>query len=535
MLQLEDLAAWLVCTSCVLTLIPVMRRPPPRPRGWLLVLSSLLFLSVLHIVADQPFLARSAFALWSLLVIVPSLATTRLRYALLRRDLVRAQRWAYLLALTHPADGMLAQAQFVRFLLAMERSDPQSAEEQLQRLARSPAWHRRAMLQWLRETTGWERVMSAFSDGTYCADEPLLSTMYVQALGETGQLNAMWEAFGRLAPEVRARADVRMMVVGLGGSFGLMQRLLKLPTAVASDVCRFWHASAMQTCGLSSEAELPLQKLAAAGGAPARWAQARLRKPLPDQRAYEFTQQARSRIDALRRQVDEEQALSIPRERRGMAWGTISLGAVLLGVFASSVPGGSSNILNLIELGALVLPPTLVDGHLGYRIVAAGLLHFGGTHLFVNLLGLWVLGHQVERLWNSTTLWLFFFASSIGAMAIAVVTMAATPTEPKIIVGASAGVMGLVGALFTFAAVGYFVAGNTLLRRSLTRIVAIVGLQTLFDWMTPAVSSQLHLTGLLLGALVALPFAHHRFRKQARIAERVSSKTEEPHLPLDEA
>jgi membrane associated rhomboid family serine protease len=81
--------------------------------------------------------------------------------------------------------------------------------------------------------------------------------------------------------------------------------------------------------------------------------------------------------------------------------------------------------------------------------------------------------------------------------------------------GASAGVMGLVGALFAFAAVGYFRARQRWLGRQIVLLLAVIATQVVFDAFTPEVSSFLHMTGLGIGATMGFGFSWHAFSRTA--------------------
>jgi membrane associated rhomboid family serine protease len=173
---------------------------------------------------------------------------------------------------------------------------------------------------------------------------------------------------------------------------------------------------------------------------------------------------------------------------------------VLVAVFAVGARGGSEDPQNLVDLGALVLPTHLVGDGVAWRVVAAGFLHFGATHLVVNLLGLWLLGREVERVWNGPILLAVFLGSSVGAFALAVAFVGATAEAPRVMLGASAGVLGLVGALFAFATIRYLSSGHRWLGRQILVLLAVIATQVVFDAFTPQVSSFLHLAGLGIGS-----------------------------------
>ena len=78
-----------------------------------------------------------------------------------------------------------------------------------------------------------------------------------------------------------------------------------------------------------------------------------------------------------------------------------------------------------------------------YQVVTYAFLHGSFTHLFFNMLGLWMFGADLERLWGPKRFVQFYFASVLTAAAaqllVAAVTGAVYPT-----VGASGGLFGLL-------------------------------------------------------------------------------------------
>lgn len=70
-------------------------------------------------------------------------------------------------------------------------------------------------------------------------------------------------------------------------------------------------------------------------------------------------------------------------------------------------------------------------------------LHAGWVHLAFNMFGLWMFGSELERVWGSRRLAVFYFASVLAAAAMQLLVMAATGgTVPTI--GASGGLFGLL-------------------------------------------------------------------------------------------
>lgn len=85
----------------------------------------------------------------------------------------------------------------------------------------------------------------------------------------------------------------------------------------------------------------------------------------------------------------------------------------------------------------------LGSGFLPWQVVSYAFLHGSFTHLFFNMLGLWMFGSDLERLWGPKRFLQFYFASVLTAAAaqllVAALTGATYPT-----VGASGGLFGLL-------------------------------------------------------------------------------------------
>ena len=91
---------------------------------------------------------------------------------------------------------------------------------------------------------------------------------------------------------------------------------------------------------------------------------------------------------------------------------------------------------------ALALWP-LSAGFLPWQVITYAFLHGSFTHLFFNMLGLWMFGADLERLWGPRRFVQYYFACVLTAAAaqlvVSAVTGAVYPT-----VGASGGLFGLL-------------------------------------------------------------------------------------------
>lgn len=173
---------------------------------------------------------------------------------------------------------------------------------------------------------------------------------------------------------------------------------------------------------------------------------------------------------------------------------------------AQSLLGGSTNSITLHRLGALEPYAVLSNGEYG-RLVTALFLHYGAAHLLVNLFALYFFGPSLERTLGSARFAACYLISGIGSCAEITALWWVGWLDVDQLVGASAAVMGIVGAW----------AGSLVRdrhrphsRRTLRMILVIVAVQCVFDILTPRVSMAAHLSGLATGFLLGLLLAPSR-------------------------
>lgn len=75
-----------------------------------------------------------------------------------------------------------------------------------------------------------------------------------------------------------------------------------------------------------------------------------------------------------------------------------------------------------------------------WQVVTYAFLHGGMGHLFFNMLGLWMFGSELERLWGQTRYWQFLLAGALSAAAAQLLFTALT--------GSRTPTVGASGALF---------------------------------------------------------------------------------------
>lgn len=171
------------------------------------------------------------------------------------------------------------------------------------------------------------------------------------------------------------------------------------------------------------------------------------------------------------------------------------------GVLADSWLGLQACGPTLESAGALRLSALWLDGE-WWRVISTGLLHGSWIHLLLNIWSLWVVGELAERAWGHVRLLVLFGMSSVvGCLA------SAAWVEAPMVVGASAGILGIAGALLI---------GRVLGRGTVGQVLAPVSARVLGGWLLALVllgffvdmiAQAGHLGGLAAGALIGLAWS----------------------------
>jgi rhomboid protease GluP len=515
--ELSYALTWMIGTSAAFGLVLSIQQLRAGIRGGFYVNLALLAVVGFGLLVEYDGIGYLALLLWGLLVILPGRANQRAQEALYRQQLDQAALWARVAGALHPFDDQREQARLLTSHAYFERGDVDAAKGVLYPLLKSKGWAERAKMELLRFDGRFTLIVEHAKAQAVGKRDLKLAPLYLRALGEVGDLDAMWIMYGQVPPVLANQPVLRLQMATYSGQRELVELLLGRYFAQMpqnhSDLVR---ATTMFAEGRPEEAERLLAPIIRNGGKVAAQASLRLAHPLAKARLDELSANAVGLLSSFGRDVRAiaTSALGVGRPQR--SWATPLLIAVILVMFLVGVPGGATDPENLVGLGALVLPSQLTNGGIAWRIVAAGFLHLGITHLVMNGLGLWVLGKQIEELWGGVALLGIFLASSVGSFGFAAAFVEASVSEPRIFLGASAGVMGLVGALATFLATGFLLHRRQALGWRLLLVAAVVLAQLVFDHFTPIVSSMLHLTGLGLGAVAAVPFALRTWRNLGR-------------------
>lgn len=129
-----------------------------------------------------------------------------------------------------------------------------------------------------------------------------------------------------------------------------------------------------------------------------------------------------------------------------------------------------------------------------YRLMTATFLHASLWHIGFNMLVLWMLGPQLERILGHLRFTVLYLVAGLGGSVASFWF-----SSPGIVgVGASGAIFGLMGA--------YVVVGRKL-RADITQVIGLIALNVVIGFVAGGVDWRAHLGGLATGAAVAAVFA----------------------------
>jgi len=503
-MNLNYILIWIVGVSAAVVLVRMARMSARLHRGWIVVNSALLALLGAGLLWFPEQAGYAAGAAWLAFVLGPSLgARVTWRWAMQQRY-AAAWRLAVVLRWLHPFDADRHRPGLLRAMRLAQRGETEEALKILRRLVAcgGPAG-RAAAAQTYRITGRWEELVewvngSVGPTGLLRDVGVLLS--YVRALGETGDLERMQWVYAQYGGALE-RADhrpsrdlCRMMMLAFCGQTAAVERLLSesldwLPVTTQE----FWRATAEAAAGESLESQQRLTRLLEwETDAVARAAiERRLQVPL-----------------AIGTEMLIDSDFEETTEARvGFGWRTArmtqALVAMNVAMFAlEMLSGGSENESVLFQLGAL--SATAVAEGDWWRLLTAMFLHAGWLHLGMNMLGLLLLGPFVETNLGRLKFMATYLFSGLASMGFVVALVHWRLTQDDLLVGASGGIMGLIGATAIILLRNWRAGRSRVALQRLQRVALAIALQVVFDLVTPQVSMAAHTSGVVAGCVVAL-------------------------------
>jgi rhomboid protease GluP len=375
---------------------------------------------------------------------------------------------------------------------------------------------RLAAVQLYRMNNRWEDLLAWFEHHLPRPEfqhDPAVLSLYLRALGETGNPNDLLRAYNRFEKIIERTGPSavlsRLVVFAFCGRKEQVARLFQGPLKVfPQPVQKFWLATVDLATGNEAAGRRQLVEVLESDDILIRVAaERRLSHPLPVGEAV-LTPESRpilARVELAQDQAERFGGLThAGRTTAYVTYGLIGLNLLMFGL--EIFLGGSQNIYTLYRMGALA-PEAVVAGE-WQRLLASMFLHYGFLHLLMNMLALYILGPFVEFAVGARRYSLVYFASGLGAALLVVLLVLQGLAEKQLLVGASGGIMGLVGATAAILLRGWRVERASIASKRLIVIVTIILVQVFMDLLMPQVSFTAHFSGLVTGFVLASLLRH---------------------------
>ncbi len=177
---------------------------------------------------------------------------------------------------------------------------------------------------------------------------------------------------------------------------------------------------------------------------------------------------------------------------------TLALLAANIGIFLLQMSGG----VGLVQAFALWPPGS---GFAPWQLLTYAFLHGGMTHLAFNMIGLYMFGPEIERLFGSRFFVFYYLAAVLAAALLHLAMTLAMGGPPVPAVGASGGLYGLLlafGWYFPHRRVMLLIPPIPMSARTLVVVFAVVELFFGVTQTNAGVAHFAHLGGMLGGWLM---------------------------------
>lgn len=539
-MSLNWLLIWTIAISCGYLLLNLIQH---RIRSIIFYLPALLVLSTLAVTGyfRQDLAGYYAGGVWFLLILLPGIAGQTSSNLLSSRRYRSASLCAWLAYLLHPYGGTRDQPRLVKAMRLLNSNQDAAAIEILEtlRYRTSPAG-RAAFVILTRIQNDWQGFLNAIhfspTPQKFLSD-PLLASVYLQALGETGQTEQLLSSFEPIVRKSKTTRSPymlyvsRMKVAAFCGRVNVVSQLLDGPLRYFEAATqRYWIATAYQASNQTERANAIFAELSQCKDRQiAISAIHRLTTPVRPVSTLPPEIVDSPLFDDLEQSLQHESRFALAygssTSQPVATWGLVAILFLVFGfemfngeigrvVIESTTLSGfqkiqlllanTTNNQNLFEMGALVLPDELYPDA-EWRVFRAAFLHFGLIHLLMNVAGLWIFGQRLEEAWGA---WLtatsYLTCAILSIYLMTVIPLGATAENPYVLVGASGGVMGLIGCQLGYVGWGQLLRKNLVVGREFKLLFTIVIAQMIFDQSTPEVSSECHLLGLLIGTVLGV-------------------------------
>jgi rhomboid protease GluP len=509
-MDLNNLLLWIVCLSCVSTLILAVRISANNNRGWIFVSAAILVATAAMFYLTPKVAGLIGGALWAIFIVLPNLGNRRVNQLVTQQRFGQASKVARFISWLHPADGWRTQPDFLRALWMGQRGDIVEAMAILHRYqtVKTPSG-RLAIATIYQLDARWEDLLmwiQTIPESVLQQDFDLL-LCYLRSLGETSDLNGLLAAWERYEPRLEKNPNivtrnlVRLYVLAFCGQKEQVVTLFNTSLSAYSPAIKnFWLATTDQAQGYQIAARELL--LTIPENSDLRLVSA-VKRRLSQPVLIAETLSEKSQEILYRVCIEAEHEARYRRKSSRQPNATYFIIALNLLTFALEVKfGGSTNPNTLIKLGALI-PENVIAGE-WWRLLTGTFLHFGFLHLFMNMYALYLFGRLVELSLGVPRYLLLYFTTGIGSMLAVTYMSVMGYARTDFAVGASGCIMGLVGAFAAILLVDWQRTKAKIAMKQLRAIAFIIALQVVFDLNTPQISFVGHTSGVIIGFFMGL-------------------------------
>ncbi len=521
---------WVVGLNCGLGLVKLGRQRGGATRGWFRVYAALFAVLVILFVLAPERAGLIAGLLWAVFALLPSLGAFLVVQSLHWGWFGLSAFTARTIAILHPMDGWGEYPSFVRLYRALHTGDAEEAAGLVRRICeRKTPFANAAVVMAVGLTGDWAGfrawIESLSNRDAVLRDASALNG-YLTALGRLGAYEEMFRVYQQYGDPMVQRSGgtvaalVRMSIAVQTGSVAMLRRLLEGPLGSLPAAARAFHTGvAEQVAGHPDRAEVHFRAVLedeSSGETLKARSRRHIASPLSPFPREKLSDGGRSLLESMENEIQHESQYAVASGKRSRPIATWAIAAILLVVFGFELPGGATDYENLTDLGAMIVTLEGSPARAAFeaveeqwwRPITAGFLHFGYLHVFLNLFGLLLLGNWLERAWGHGRLVLVYAVALVASTGLFPYFVTLTPGDPlRMLVGASGGVLGLLGALLARTIVGRLRGNSRLVRRQLSSLAMIAALQLVFDQSVPQVSSICHAIGMVTGFAVGLVLA----------------------------
>ena len=512
----------MVGVSCVSVVINVWRSRLTDGRPTLLTALGVLGVALLVLLFWPAQAGTVSIAIWLIFLLLPVLLSRIVTQAVLSQNFGRARRAATLLRWLQPFGPWASYVRLMGANEAVATGDLATAEHLLAAYQTDTPLGRMVVAQLYRLQQRWPELLTltrtamARPDfGRHSSDLTLLAS-HLRALGQTGDLNGLVDATAHYQTLLQKAPwlidQARLFVYAFCGRQQALDLLLQQRSLAAwpPTVLRYWRALADAAAGQTDRARTELTNLMTEGDqltqSAAKVYLARLDAvPPPAPATTLLTPAAQQQLVDLERNHRRaiEAGVNLVRTA-GRPW--VTYGLILINVVIFAIEwfvGATEQLDTLYEMGALVPIVVVADGQ-WWRLVSSTFLHFSLMHLTFNMLALWYLGQLVEAKLGRIRYLLLYLLAGVLSMSMYILLLWLQLVEPfTLVAGASGSIMGLVGAEAAILLRLWRSDGSKVARQRFIATALIIVMQASLDLMMPEFSFTGHLSGAIIGFVLA--------------------------------